>query len=79
MDIKIQESDLKRGSINRKKSPTKMYVTCTQYQEFPPEVFSNHYFREDIAAQEEVYWQKKRNDKRRKKAVAKQNKNDKSN
>jgi hypothetical protein len=55
MDIEIQEQDLEGGAISHKKTPTKMRVTCTQYQEFLPEVFGNHYFREDQYAHEDVY------------------------
>jgi hypothetical protein len=36
--IENKGKDVERGII---------YIACTQYQEFPREVFSNHYFCED--------------------------------
>jgi hypothetical protein len=56
-----------------------MRATRTQYQEFPPEVFSNHYFGEDRFACEDVYWQKKQNIREHKKAVIERNQRDKEN
>jgi hypothetical protein len=51
-----------------------IYIACTQYQEFPREVFSNHYFCEDWALCEEVYWQRNKTNKGDNPAVAEQNK-----
>ncbi|KAG7341497.1 hypothetical protein IV203_023449 [Nitzschia inconspicua] len=60
-DIKQQATDLKKGTIARNKLPAEMRDSRPEYKEFKLETFRNHYYREQRALIESVYWQKKRN------------------